>query len=231
MSGLGSVVTEHAAVAGQVRDEEVHAHRGSGCPSPRAQNRMIVVEAKTAAHGDPPSVWAPGDAQEPSAACDSSRPPMPQKMECPGGAKSQSLNTACKGAVIAMLKSWPMKLTSRRIMCARGETLGHDAVQVDRTESDSGRGARSRAAPAAGLRSMPRTTTATRQFVVLLVDPSEITKVWAPVRNMSTLSRMAGPRPSSWQSGRTGSARGMMAWKGTQRASTMRVGRERLLMG
>ena len=31
-------------------------------------------------------------------------------------------------------------------MCARGETLGHDAVRVDRTESDSGRGARSRAA-------------------------------------------------------------------------------------
>ena len=28
---------------------------------------MIVVEAKTAAHGDPPNVWAPGDAQEPSA--------------------------------------------------------------------------------------------------------------------------------------------------------------------
>ena len=109
-SDLGSVVTEHAAVGRQVRDEEVHAHRGSGCPSPRARDKMIVVDANNSfpwRSSKSMGAWA-------CTGTKCSRHAARRSRQC----RREWSATACKGSVIAMLKSWPMKLTPRRIMCA-----------------------------------------------------------------------------------------------------------------
>ena len=148
---------------------------------------MIVVDAKTAAHGDPPKVWAPGHAQEPSAV-------GMRLVEAANAAE----NGVPKWSEVSVVEHGMQGLRDRHV-----EIL---ADEVD-TEADHVRVARRLATTLCKWTEQKVTLGRDGTAAVVVAVWSDRFRTW-PLASCS-----------------------MIAWKGTQRASTMRVGRERLLKG